>query len=190
MSKRIFDALKWASELHRLQRRKGAPEPVPGKCPRGTPYINHVIAVADLLVNVGGIEDEDILIAAILHDVVEDTEVTLEDVSVRMGPVVAEIVGEVSDDRSLTREERKENQVIHAPTLSFGARLVKLADKSHNCLDLAVNPPVAWSRQRVLNYFEWSFRVVEGLRGTNAPLERLFDEVFDNSKALVESIEG
>lgn len=184
MTNRTFDALKWASELHRLQRRKGAPEAVSGKCPRAVPYLNHVIAVADLLSNVGGVEDEDILIAAILHDAVEDTEATLEDVLERMGPVVAGM--EVSDDRSLTREQRKENQVIHAATLSFGARLVKLADKIHNCLDLAENPPMGWSRQRVLDYFEWSFRVVEGLRGTNAPLERLFDEVFDNSKALGE----
>ena len=128
MTPRFLKALKWASELHRLQRRKGPAESVPGKCPRLTPYVNHLIAVTEILSSVGGVTDEDVLIAALLHDAVEDTETTVEDISAQFGMRVSRIVAEVSDDRSLEQKIRKQAQIEHAHLLSPEAKLVKLAN--------------------------------------------------------------
>ena len=177
MSPRFLKALKWASELHRLQRRKGSAESVPGKCPRLIPYVNHLIAVVEILGRVGGVEDEDILIAGLLHDAIEDTEVTEADIYAAFGPRVGRIVGEVSDDRSLDQMDRKAAQVAHAAALSREAQLVKLADKIHNCSDLMTHPPEGWSPQRISDYRKWSCDVVDGLRGGNEPMEQLFDTI-------------
>ena len=177
MTSRFLNALMWAAELHRLQRRKNAPEAVPGKCPRSIPYINHLIAVAELLASVGGVEDEDVLIAAVLHDAVEDTPATVDAIRERFGDRVASIVDEVSDDRSLSREERKRLQVEHAGQLSHEARLVKLADKIHNCADLRRYPPGKWTPERMDAYRAWSREVIAPIRGTHAALEDLFDTV-------------
>lgn len=181
MSTRFIKALDWAAYLHRLQRRKGAPEAVPGKCPRATPYINHLIRVVHLLSDEGGIDDEDVLIAAVLHDVVEDTSASLADVESRFGPRVASIVGEVTDDRTLSRAERKAEQIRRAPHLSKEAQVVKLADKLHNCQSLFDRPPMDWSQERVNEYLLWSSKVVDCVRGVNPRLETLFDELNKDS---------
>ncbi len=177
MNHRLLEALNWAAHMHRLQRRKGKPEPVPGKCPRATPYINHLIAVADLVANVGGESDEDVLVAAVLHDVVEDTLATSKDVQDRFGAHVMGMVMEVTDDKSFEKSKRKALQVEHAPHLSPGAKLVKLADKIHNCEDLIRNPP-EWSSERIQEYFEWSRRVVDALGSVNEALEARFHAVY------------
>ena len=177
MTPRFLKALKWASELHRLQRRKGPAESVPGKCPRLIPYVNHLIAVTEMLGRVGGVTDEDVLIAALLHDAIEDTDATIQDVEERFGERVSRIVAEVSDDRSLDQQTRKLAQVEHAQSLSREAKLVKLADKIHNCSDLKTNPPSGWSDQRIEDYRQWSLAVVNGLIGVSPSLEALFDDV-------------
>ena len=180
MGNRFLKALVWAADLHRLQRRKGPAEPVPGKCPRAIPYINHPIAVASLLAEVGGVKDEDVLIAGLLHDVIEDTVATSEDVLERFGSRIHGIVMEVTDDRSLSQEKRKALQIEKAGALSREAKLVKLADKIHNCQDLWDSPPVGWSEQRIAEYREWSRKVVAPIRGVSPELEAEFDRVLQS----------
>lgn len=172
--KLILDAAAFASERHRTQRRKDAD---------ASPYINHPLALAHLLVTEGGIEDGTVLAAALLHDTIEDTETTFEDLLDRFGRPVAEIVAEVTDDKALPKEERKRLQVVKAASKSTHAKLVKLADKTCNLRDILGSPPADWSTRRKAQYFAWARDVVEGLRGANAGLEAAFDQVYQRGLA-------
>lgn len=165
----ILNAASFAAERHRQQRRKDAD---------ASPYINHPLALADILAREGGVEDATVIAAALLHDTVEDTETSIEEIEDRFGKRVASIVAEVTDDKSLPKEERKRLQVVKSATKSQGAKLVKLADKTANLRDLVATPPADWSVERRTQYFEWAREVVEGLRGCNAALEASFDEVY------------
>ena len=165
----IFEALQFAAHKHRDQRRKD---------PEASPYINHPIALANILWVSGGIEDANVICAALLHDTVEDTETTEAELVERFGPKIASIVMEVTDDTSLARAERKRMQVEHAPHLSREAKLVKLADKISNVRDVASAPPADWPLERRREYFDWAKRVVDGLRGVDTGLEGLFDEAY------------
>lgn len=80
--------------------------------------------------------------AALLHDTVEDTDTTLAELEAKFGPIVARIVQEVTDDKSLSKQERKQLQVEHAPHCSHQAKLVKLSDKLYNLRDLNRCTPV------------------------------------------------
>jgi guanosine-3',5'-bis(diphosphate) 3'-pyrophosphohydrolase len=162
----ILRALEFAARKHRDQRRKDAD---------ATPYINHPIQLARLLVEDGGITDAEVIIAAILHDTVEDTRTTAEELEREFGPAVARLVLEVTDDKRLPKDERKRLQVEHAGALSHGARLVKLADKICNLRDMSAAPPVNWPLERRRDYFDWAGAVVDRIRGTHAALEALFD---------------
>jgi guanosine-3',5'-bis(diphosphate) 3'-pyrophosphohydrolase len=168
----FLKALSFAARKHRKQFRKGNE-------PRD-PYINHPIAVADLLVRIGNVYDPEVIVAALLHDTVEDTDATLEELEAQFGPVISHLVAEVSDDKSLPKEERKRRQVEHALSLSPRARLVKLADKTCNLRDVHQDPPEGWSLERKREYFDWAKSVVDLIRGTNAELESAFDEAFAN----------
>ena len=165
----LLRAASFAAAKHHDQRRKN---------PGGTPYINHPLAVAELLAREGGVEDPVVLVAALLHDTVEDTDATRADLERLFGAEVAGVVAEVTDDRTLPKEERKRRQVEHAPHLSGRARLVKLADKICNVRDVADDPPAGWSLGRRQEYFDWAKEVVDGLRGGNAALEAAFDALF------------
>ena len=165
----FIDSLAFAAHKHREQRRKNA---------AASPYINHPIALANVLVNEGGVTDIPVLCAAILHDTVEDTETSFDELEARFGTEIADIVREVTDDNDLPKSRRKELQVEHAPNLSHRARLVKLADKICNLRDVAVDPPAHWQHERREEYFEWAKRVIDGLRGADAKLESVFDEVY------------
>ena len=165
----LLDALLFAAQKHRNQRRKDA---------EASPYINHPIALAHLLASVGAVDDLDVLRAAILHDTVEDTETTEAELRERFGPVVAGIVMEVTDDKSLPKERRKALQVEHAPHKSAGAALVKLADKTCNLQDIAAAPPADWSLERRQTYFDWALRVVEVLPPVSPPLRMAFDAAY------------
>lgn len=173
---RVLDALTFAADKHRGQRRKGASAP---------PYVNHVIEVAHLLARAAGETDVVTLCAAVLHDTVEDTDATVEQLAARFGDEVAGVVGEVTDDKSLPKAERKELQVVHAPHSSARARRIKLADKISNIRELASDPPVGWSGERRGEYLQWSERVVAGLRGIDAELERLFDAALAAARATL-----
>jgi len=165
----ILKALAFAAHKHRDQRRKDA---------EASPYINHPIAVADLLCNVGGVDDTEVLCAAILHDTIEDTRTTPEELAEHFGGRVRDVVLEVTDDKRLPPAERKRLQVEHAPHISRAAQLVKLADKLSNLHDVLDHPPASWPLARRQAYFDWARAVVDGMRGVNPALETLFDEVY------------
>ena len=166
---KILDALQFAAHKHRDQRRKDM---------EASPYINHPIALAHVLWGEGGVHDPAVIMAALLHDTIEDTETTPEELAKRFGRKVAKIVGEVTDDKSLPKAERKRLQVEHAPHISREAKLVKLADKISNLRDMAASAPKTWPKSRVREYFDWAKRVVDALRGVHPRLERIFDEVY------------
>jgi len=140
-----------------------------------------------MLARVGGVCEIAVLEAAVLHDTIEDTRTTEAELTERFGAEVAGLVAEVSDDKSLPKAERKRLQVLHAPELSHGAKLVKLGDKICNVIDVASAPPKDWSLERRLEYLAWSRQVVAGCRGTNAALERFFDEVVAAGEARLRS---
>jgi GTP diphosphokinase / guanosine-3',5'-bis(diphosphate) 3'-diphosphatase len=165
----LLRALAFAAHKHRDQRRKD---------PDASPYINHPIALANVLVNEGGVTDVEVLCAALLHDTIEDTKTTLEELSAAFGARVAAIVAEVTDDATLLKAERKRLQVEHAPMLSPGAKLVKLADKICNVRDVAERAPPSWDLARRREYFDWAKRVVDALRGTHGALEAAFDAAY------------
>lgn len=166
---RLLTALAFASHKHRDQRRKDA---------AASPYINHPIALANALANEAGVDDERVLIAAILHDTVEDTETTPQELIREFGQEIAGIVLEVTDDKTLSTDERKRLQVEHASMLSRRAKLVKLADKICNLRDVAGSPPTGWSLARKQAYFDWAKAVIDGLRGVHPALEHIFDEAY------------
>jgi guanosine-3',5'-bis(diphosphate) 3'-pyrophosphohydrolase len=155
----------FAADKHRNQRRKDA---------EASPYINHPIALA----NEGGVQDVTVLCAAVLHDTIEDTETTADELRALFGDQVASVVLEVTDDKSLEKSMRKQKQIEHAPHISPQAQLVKLADKMCNLRDILASPPADWSAERKQAYFDWAANVVAGLRGVHPGLEAVFDEVY------------
>ena len=163
---RILQAAAFAADKHRLQTRKDKD---------ATPYINHPLALACLLAYECAEQDQTLLIAALLHDTIEDTQTTFEEIASRFGTDVAEVVQEVTDDKSLAKEERKRLQITHAGTASRTAKLVKLADKICNLRDISSSPPANWSLERKREYFDWARQVVDQIRGTHGRLEQLFD---------------
>ncbi len=176
---KLLQALKLAADKHRDQRRKGAHQP---------PYINHPIEVCEQLVRVGKVNDLNILLAAVLHDTIEDTDTTPEEIEAMFGRRVREVVAEVTDDKSLPKAERKEKQVEHAPHLSIEAKQVKLSDKISNIREIGNDPPADWSKERKLEYVAWGERVADaGLRGVNQNLENLFDETVRTARAKIEA---
>jgi len=156
----ILSALAFAAEKHRDQRRKNA---------EASPYINHPIALANMLANEGHVDDSVVICAALLHDTIEDTETTPEELRGTFGDEIADIVREVTDDKLLSKQHRKRLQIEHAGSLSDKAKLVKLADKICNLRDMAQQPPAEWDLSRRQEYFEWAKAVVDGLRGIWRP---------------------
>lgn len=163
----LFKALDFSAKKHRDQRRKDK---------NASPYINHPIEVANILWTIGGVSDMPTLIAAILHDTLEDTDTTTDEIRLSFGDEVLQIVLEVSDDKTLSKPQRKQKQIAHSPHLSGRAKHLKLADKICNVRDVAFSPPEHWPLQRRLDYLQWAEAVINGLRGASAPLEKCFDE--------------
>lgn len=161
----LLRALSFSAEKHRDQRRKGVD---------ASPYINHPISVAEVLARTG-VSDPGILAAAVLHDTIEDTETTGEELEDRFGARIRGLVEEVTDDKSLPRSVRKDLQIEHAHTLSDGAKQIKIADKTCNARDVTHSAPAGWPLERRLAYLDWTEEVVEGCRGVNERLERLYD---------------
>lgn len=162
----LISVTAFAAEKHRNQRRKDVD---------ASPYINHPIALANVLATEAGIIDIPTVAAALLHDTVEDTDTTAEELRRLFGNEITAIVLEVTDDKSLPKAERKRLQIEHAPHLTPRAKLVKLADKICNLRDIRRTPPAGWSLDRRQEYLDWACRVVDGLRGTQSSLEALFD---------------
>jgi (p)ppGpp synthase/HD superfamily hydrolase len=172
----LLEALEFAAVRHRDQRRKGD---------QGAPYVNHLIEVARLLAQVGGIDDTTTLVAAVLHDTLEDTDTTAAELERRFGADVRRIVEEVSDDPALPKSERKRLQIEHAPTLSEPARRIKVADKISNVREIAHAPPAGWSLERRRDYVDWADAVVAGCRDACEPLDRVYDEVAADARATL-----
>jgi len=172
--RQLVEAMAFAAGRHRDQRRKDV---------HATPYINHPLALARVLMSEGGVTDLPTIIAAVLHDTIEDTETTRDDLVGHFGEHVATIVVEVTDEKHLPKQRRKEMQIEHAPHLSSQARAVKLADKICNLRDVAHSPPAGWSLARRQEYFDWAKAVIDGLRGHHPELERVFDETFEHRPA-------
>jgi guanosine-3',5'-bis(diphosphate) 3'-pyrophosphohydrolase len=169
-------ALSFAADKHQHQRRKGRDQ---------LPYVNHPIRVADILWRVGAVRDMPTLVAAILHDTIEDTETSAEELEALFGAEVLALVQEVTDDKSLPKATRKQLQIEHAPHLSAKAKLIKLADKINNVYDVSHDPPDDWSSKRRMEYLDWAEAVVAGLRGINASLEAHFDAILCEGRGIL-----
>lgn len=168
----LLKTADFAARKHKDQRRKAADS---------APYINHPVGVAYIAASLGGITDVVVLQAALLHDTIEDTDTTYEELVAEFGAEVADVVMEVTDDKTLSKPDRKRAQVVHVRNMSDRAKLVKLCDKLYNLRDLLSNPPVGYSVERIQGYCLWSRTVLEGARGLNAALEcALDDEIFNN----------
>jgi len=173
----VFKALDFAADRHKNQRRKGKNK---------IPFINHPIMVANVLIEQGGVDDPVILIGAILHDTIEDTETSQEEIAEIFGQEVVDLVLEVSDNKNLCKADRKEQQIVTAGMKSDRAKNLKIADKVCNVLDMVRFPP-NWTLKRKLEYVDWSEAVVDRLRGVNAPLEQHFDETVAYVRKRLES---
>lgn len=175
----LLEALHFAATKHRDQRRKDK---------EASPYINHPIRVAQLLASEGGVTDLVTLQAAILHDTVEDTETTPEELERLFGPAVRQLVAEVTDDKSLPKAERKRLQIEHTPHLSPQAKQLKIADKTANVQDITASPPASWPLERQREYLDWADRVVAGCRGYNPALEAVYDDAIAAGRKALEAV--
>lgn len=165
----LLAAVSFAATKHSKQRRKDV---------EASPYINHPLQLAHVLATEGGVSDVETLMAAVLHDTVEDTLTTYEELVRHFGKTVADVVMEVTDDKALVKADRKQHQVDHAPHLSDRAALVKLADKTCNLRDVANSPPAGWPLERKQEYFDWAKRVVDGLPPVSAKMRAVFAGAF------------
>lgn len=165
----VVRAAAFAATKHRNQRRKDA---------EASPYINHPLALAQVLAAEAGVTDAATICAALLHDTIEDTDTTAAELVKEFGAEIAAIVEEVTDDKRLSKAERKRLQVEHAAHISDKAKRVKLADKICNLRDVANAPPADWSIERRREYFDWARSVVDRLRGVDPRLEAIFDQAF------------
>ncbi len=162
----LLRAAAFAARKHRDQRRKNSEQ---------SPYINHPIEVAAMLACEGEVTDIELLIAALLHDTVEDTETTFEELEELFGSAVKDLVFEVTDDKSLEKKVRKQLQVEHAAGASDRAKQLKVADKTSNIRDIDAHNPDRWDLDRKLEYLRWGENVVQHCRGVNPKLDHSFD---------------
>ncbi len=167
--KLVLKALTFAADKHKDQRRKDVD---------ASPYINHPISLADILCNEAHITDIETICGALLHDTVEDTQTTAEELEQAFGRNIRDIVMEVTDNKNLSKDARKQAQIDHAATISDRAKLIKLADKISNLRDVINNAPADWTLRRRQNYFDWARNVIDQVRGVHPGLEALFDEIY------------
>jgi len=175
MNKTILETAHYAAIKHKNQRRKNKEK---------DPYINHPLEVAKLIQTVGKCNDENILKAALLHDVVEDTDVSIEEIQQEFGPVVASIVKEVTNDQSLKKWDKKLKQMEKANKISQSAQIVKLADKLSNLSSLVYEQPVHWGPTMILGYFIWSYKVINKMKHANKYLATELDKLFEGTIIL------
>ena len=170
---RLLQAANFAARKHQKQRRKNV---------EASPYINHPLAVAYVLANEGNVIDADLLIAAVLHDTIEDTETSLDELKELFGEDAAKLVSEVTDDKSLPKERRKQLQVENAPLKSDRAKQLKMADKICNIRDINTESPANWDQDRKAKYLDWAVSGIAGCRGVNDQLEQRFDEAIEDAR--------
>jgi len=175
---RVLSAATFASDKHSAQRRKGA---------AAEPYINHLLEVAQLVSTAIPELDVELVIAALLHDTIEDAGVTKEELTEQFGAEVSHLVFELTDDKSLPKQERKRLQIANAPKKSVRAQTIKLADKISNLRAIRSSPPVDWTEQRKAEYFEWAKQVVDGLSAPNHALKEEFDRLMNGQVSSASS---
>jgi guanosine-3',5'-bis(diphosphate) 3'-pyrophosphohydrolase len=157
----ILNAIMFAAAKHEGQARKDLVK---------TPYIMHPIGVCRILWEEGKIRNTNVLVAALLHDVLEDTQTTAAEIEQHFGKRVRDTVQELTNDPALSSEENKQRQVEHASLLSWNAQCVKLADRLYNIRDLKNLPP-SYDKQHIVRYFSWGRKLLHALKGTNENLE-------------------
>ena len=172
----IEKALQFATEKHKNHTRQNKEK---------SPYIVHPIAVCHILSDVGGVEDAKILAAALLHDTLEDTPTTREELIENFGERICSLVEEVSDDKTLPKHKRKDLQIQHAPELSEGATLIKLADKISNVKDITHMPPIGWDGSRCLEYLNWAEEGILNCPKVNVALETHFASVIEMGRKII-----
>ncbi len=164
---KLLLAVEYAAQKHKGQVRKDALQ---------TPYIIHPLGVAELAWNPGGVRSVNVLTAALLHDTLEDTDATPNEIEALFGKRVLTTVQEVSNDPNLSTQENKQRQIDHAPTLSLNGQIVKLADRTYNVRDLFFPPP-SWTQEQVNGYILWGEKLLKALRGTNQGLENRLEKM-------------
>jgi len=169
----ILKAAHFSAQKHSTQRRKDE---------NASPYINHPISVALAIAQIGGVDDPEILAAALLHDTLEDTETTPEELEDEFGKKVCEFVLDVTDDKTLPKDERKRRQIEHAKKISNGAALIKLGDKISNVTDVINNPPEDWDNNRRKEYLDWAEKVIENCPKVNDRMENKFQEIIKQGR--------
>jgi GTP diphosphokinase / guanosine-3',5'-bis(diphosphate) 3'-diphosphatase len=174
----VLRAADAAARWHVHQRRKGAAE---------EPYINHLLEVATLVAEATDGKDPELVIAALLHDSIEDQEVPRSIIAEAFGDGVAKLVEEVTDNKKLEKHERKRLQVEHAHKKSQRAKILKLADKTSNLRAIAASPPPEWSVKRLLEYVDWARNVSTGLTGVSKWLEGEFEQAAKEASAVATS---
>ena len=169
----ILKAAHFAAKKHRDQRRKDK---------HASPYIIHPISVALEISQIGGVDDPEILAAALLHDTLEDTDTKPEELEAKFGKKVCEYVLDVTDDKTLPKDERKRRQIEHAKKISKGAALIKLGDKISNVTDVINNPPEDWDINRRKEYLDWAEKVIENCPKVNDRMENKFQEIIKQGR--------
>ena len=172
----VTRATLFAAQRHADQRRKGR---------RQEPYFNHLAEVAGTLCEAIEGDDAALVAAAFLHDTIEDTQTSLEELQKLFGEDIAALVMEVTDDKSLPKLERKRLQIVNAPKKSRRAKLLKIADATSNVRSLAADPPSDWDSARMLDYIAWAEQVIGHCRGLNSKLEQAFDTAVSGARAAV-----
>jgi len=162
-------ALDFAARKHRDQRRKGA---------AAEPYVNHLAEVANLVAEATEGKDALLVLGALLHDTLEDTNTTPEELASAFGVDLAQLVAEVTDGKHLPKQERKRLQIETARGKSERTKVITIADKTSNLRSIISSPPKDWSSQRKREYFDRAAKVVEECRGVNAWLEQCFDDAY------------
>ena len=172
----LLRAAEFAAHKHREQKRKD---------PEASPYINHPVTVARLLADIGGINDVEVLAAALLHDTIEDTETTGDELEAEFGSRVRALVEAVTDDKSLPKPERKQRQIEHAAELDPDAVAIKLGDKIANVRDIAGNPPAGWDVARRTEYLDWAESVINNCNSPNSALLKTFQKALASGRASI-----
>jgi (p)ppGpp synthase/HD superfamily hydrolase len=172
----VLTAAETAACWHARQRRKGS---------AAVPYINHLLEVAKLVAEATDGKDPNLVVAALLHDAIEDQNISYATIAQLFGDDVATLVQEVTDDKSIELAQRQRRQVEEAPKKSPRAKILKLADKISNVTSIGNDPPPGWSVQRQRDYVQWGRDVVAGLRGVAPKLEEKFECAADDAEKLI-----
>jgi len=167
----FMESLEFAAYRHRFDKTKN-----------DEPYINHIIDVCRLITVVGEENDEEVLVAAALHDTVEKTGTKASDINFQFGEKVFQLVLEVTDHSTGNDTDKFNQQLQRVESLSKKARLIKLADKISNVKSLLSFPPAGWDLEKRSLYINWADRIIQALRGTNEKLEAFYDELIAEGK--------